>query len=154
MTFSQFLIVSWSKQLCSTICKSKIALNLVFVGGSIIIIISDESWHIFLKRFAASVQHITGQEVEVKEARENASINIMEQELELLRAKVDELTDEVTCLCLHMNIVLIVLRISQRKELRNELSQQLAEVNTLKTLPLGIPVHNPSNVRKPGPEVS
>jgi hypothetical protein len=103
------LIASWSKQLCSTICKSNFVLNLVFAGCSIIII-SDESWHVFLKRFATSVQHITGQEVEVKEARENASINIiMEQELELLRAKVDELTDEVTCLCLHLNIVLIVL---------------------------------------------
>lgn len=78
----------------------------------------------------------------------------MEQELELLRAKVDELTDEVTSLCLHRNIVLIILRISQRKELRNELSDQLAEVNTLKTLPLDMPIHNPSNVRKPGPEVS
>lgn len=107
-----------------------------------------------MKRFATSVQHITGQEVEVKEVGENASIDIIEQELELLRAKVDELTAEVTCLCLHRIIVLIVLWISQRKELRNELSHQLAEVNTFKTLPLGMPVHNPRNVQKPGPEVS
>jgi len=57
-----------------------------------------------LKRFATSVQHITGQEIEVKEASENGFIEIIEKELEMLRTKVDELTDEVTSLYLHIEI--------------------------------------------------
>ena len=57
-----------------------------------------------MKRFATSVQHITGQEIEVKEASENGFIEIIEKELEMLRTKVDELTDEVTSLYLHIEI--------------------------------------------------
>jgi diaphanous 1 len=49
-----------------------------------------------LKRFAASVQHITGQELEVKAASDNNQLNIIEQELEALRTKVEELNDEVS----------------------------------------------------------
>lgn len=71
--------------------------------GYSFIVVSDESWRVFLKRFATSVEHITGQEIEVKEARENGSVEI-EQELEMLRAKVDELTDEVKHLHLYMNM--------------------------------------------------
>ena len=48
------------------------------------------------------MEHITGQEIEIKEANENGSIEIIEQELEMLRAKVDELTDEVTYLHPHI----------------------------------------------------
>ena len=48
-----------------------------------------------MKRFAASVQHITGQELEVKAASDNDSMGIVEQELEALRTKVEELSDEV-----------------------------------------------------------
>ena len=56
---------------------------------------SDESWRVFLKRFATSVQHITGQEIEVKSPGESDSRDIIEQELEALRLRVDELSDEV-----------------------------------------------------------
>jgi diaphanous 1 len=49
-----------------------------------------------LKRFATSVQHITGQELEVKAASDNNQLNIIEQELEALRTKVEELNDEVS----------------------------------------------------------
>ena len=57
---------------------------------------SDHNWHLFLKRFATSVQEITGQELEVREAGESdGSREIVEQELEELRSKVEELTDEV-----------------------------------------------------------
>jgi diaphanous 1 len=55
---------------------------------------SDDSWHIFMKKFASSVQHITGQELDVKAASDNDT-TIVEQELEELRAKVEELSDEV-----------------------------------------------------------
>jgi hypothetical protein len=56
---------------------------------------SDDSWRTFLKRYAISVQHITGQEVEVKALGESSSSDIVEQELESLRLKVEELSDEV-----------------------------------------------------------
>jgi uncharacterized protein YdhG (YjbR/CyaY superfamily) len=46
-----------------------------------------------MKRFAASVQYITGQELEVKAAE---SRDIVEQELEDLRSRVEELSDEVS----------------------------------------------------------
>lgn len=49
----------------------------------------------FLKRFSTSVQHITGQEIEVKEAEESNTKDTVEQELESLRIKVEELSDEV-----------------------------------------------------------
>ena len=47
-----------------------------------------------MKRFAASVVHITGQELEVKAASESPSSTIVE-ELESLRTKYEELSDEV-----------------------------------------------------------
>ena len=56
---------------------------------------SDDSWRVFLKRYATSIQHITGQEVEVKALGETSSRDIVEQELESLRLKVEELSDEV-----------------------------------------------------------
>lgn len=49
-----------------------------------------------MKRFTASVQHITGQELEVKAASDADSMTVVEEELETLRAKVEELSDEVT----------------------------------------------------------
>ena len=44
------------------------------------------------------MQHITGQELEVKAASDNDPLNIVEQELEALHTKVKELSEEVsTC---------------------------------------------------------
>ncbi|KAJ3556352.1 hypothetical protein NP233_g11996 [Leucocoprinus birnbaumii] len=73
-----------------------------------------ESWHGFLKRFAASVQHITGQELSIDDASNGVSSHLVE-EVESLRNKVEELSDE-------------------RTRLREQLEQQLAEINTLKSL--------------------
>lgn len=56
---------------------------------------SDDSWHTFMKRFASSVEHITGQELDVHPASRGDSLVVVEQELEELRAKVEELSDEV-----------------------------------------------------------
>ena len=53
-----------------------------------------------MKRFAASVEHITGQELDVRAASEDGSMTVVEEELESLRAKVDELSDEVSSLYL------------------------------------------------------
>ncbi|KAJ7490265.1 armadillo-type protein [Mycena galericulata] len=93
----------------------------------------DDSWHIFMKRFTASVVHITGQELEVKAASDSSSSTIVQQELESLRTKYEELSDE-------------------RTELRNKLTQQIAEVNTLKSLPLNIPAPRAKASGKGGPE--
>lgn len=57
---------------------------------------SDDSWHLFMMRFVDSVQHITGQELEVKAASDSGSMVVVEQEMETLRAKVEELSDEVS----------------------------------------------------------
>lgn len=57
---------------------------------------SDDSWHLFMMRFTNSVQHITGQELEVRAVSEIDSITVVEQELETLRTRVDELSDEVS----------------------------------------------------------
>jgi diaphanous 1 len=56
-----------------------------------------------MKRFAVSVQHITGQELEVKALSDTDSMTVVEQELESLRTKVEELSDEV---CLQRNLSL------------------------------------------------
>lgn len=47
-----------------------------------------------MKRFASSVQHITGQTVDAVTGDESPKA-IVEQELEVLRTKVEELSDEV-----------------------------------------------------------
>lgn len=58
---------------------------------------SDDGWQLFIKQFASSVKGITGQELDVKLAIDGADSNaIVEEELEVLRAKVDELSDEVS----------------------------------------------------------
>jgi diaphanous 1 len=49
-----------------------------------------------MMRFASSVQHITGQELEVKAASDSESMSVVEQEMEGLRTKVEELSDEVS----------------------------------------------------------
>ena len=48
-----------------------------------------------MKGFASSVQHITGQQLDVKAASSSDPMAVVEEELELLRLKVDELSDEV-----------------------------------------------------------
>lgn len=59
---------------------------------------SDDSWRDFLKRFAGSVQHITGQVLDVRPALDGNELQL-EDEVERLRAKVDELSEEVTTCC-------------------------------------------------------
>jgi len=49
---------------------------------------------VFLKRFAASVEHITGQEDKI-ETRPGSDSSV-EEELEALRSKVEQLSDEVS----------------------------------------------------------
>jgi hypothetical protein len=69
-----------------------------------------------LKRFASSVQHITGRDVEVNAPNESTPNGIVAEELETLRNQVEELSEE-------------------KSVLRDELNERVAEVNTLKSLP-------------------
>lgn len=55
---------------------------------------SDDGWQQFVKQFADSVRHITGQNLEATLASDDRE-TILREELESLRTKVDELTDEV-----------------------------------------------------------
>jgi hypothetical protein len=78
-----------------TSCKILFPLY-IFLEFDSEVFISDDSWHVFLKRFAASVEHITGQELEVKAASGSDSSTVVEQELETLRTQVEELSDEAS----------------------------------------------------------
>ncbi|KAH8830279.1 armadillo-type protein [Flagelloscypha sp. PMI_526] len=92
-----------------------------FVAQAALLDNFDDSWQGFMKRFAHSVEPITGQEIEVRAASDEGSLNIVEQELEDLRNAFDSLSEE-------------------RTKLKDELSHQIAEINTLKSLaPLGPP---------------
>lgn len=55
---------------------------------------SGDSWLPLLNRFAASVRHITGQELEVQATLDGHG-SIVSEELDILRNKVDELSGEV-----------------------------------------------------------
>lgn len=55
---------------------------------------SDDNWCAFLKRFTDSVQHITGQIVDVRLASE-ADHSLLQDEIDQLRGTVDKLTTEV-----------------------------------------------------------
>ncbi|KAJ3004363.1 hypothetical protein NUW54_g4848 [Trametes sanguinea] len=66
-------------------------------------------------QFAESVQHVTGQVVDVRLASD-ADHSLLQDEIEHLRTTVDQLTEE-------------------RSQLRNELEQQSAELSTLKSIP-------------------
>ena len=47
-----------------------------------------------MKRFASSVQHITGQAIDIVAGDQSSKV-VVEEELEVLRARVEELSDEV-----------------------------------------------------------
>lgn len=56
---------------------------------------SDDGWRQFIKRFADSVRHITSQNLEASLASEDRE-SVLREEMETLRSKVDELTEEVS----------------------------------------------------------
>lgn len=55
---------------------------------------SDENWCAFLQRFAESVQHVTGQVVDVRLASDTDH-SLLQEEIDHLRTTVDKLSDEV-----------------------------------------------------------
>jgi diaphanous 1 len=73
----------------------------------------DEGWQAFLKRFIASVQSITGQDVYIGPRPAGDSLNVAQDGLEVLRSKVDELSDE-------------------KSQLKSQIDELTAELNALK----------------------
>ena len=63
-------------------------------GTSLTLLFSDDNWCAFLKKFTESVQHVTGQIVDVKLASETDH-SLLQDEIDQLRAQVDQLTAEV-----------------------------------------------------------
>jgi diaphanous 1 len=98
-----------------------------------------------MKRFASSVQNTTGQAIDVVAGDQSARA-VVEEELEVLRARVEELSDEVWLPCFaHVRHVLSA---AQKSKLRDEFNEQTAEVTILRSLPLNIgasPPRRPSN---------
>ena len=56
---------------------------------------SEDSWCTFLKHFADSVQHVTGQIIDVRPASD-MDHSLLQDEMEQLRATVDKLSAEVS----------------------------------------------------------
>lgn len=80
----------------------------------------DQGWRTFIVQYLSSVQHLVGQQSVIRSSRvadTNSVPTSFLDELEGLRAKVDELSEE-------------------RTTLRAELNEQIAETNTLRALPV------------------
>ncbi|GAA5889934.1 hypothetical protein JCM5296_003653 [Sporobolomyces johnsonii] len=80
----------------------------------------DQGWRGFMRQYLSSVQHIVGQQSIVRASRiaDTATVpTAFLEELETLRTKVDELSEE-------------------RTTLRAELNEQIAEVSVLRGLPV------------------
>jgi len=83
------------------------------------------------------VQHIVGSAGSLSVSSESLKT---EEELDNLRNRVDELTDEVRLYKIAGAYLLIFDPvILQRAKLRDEIRNQVAEINTLKALPLTVP---------------
>lgn len=114
---------------------------------------SDENWCAFLQRFAESVQHVTGQVVDVRLASDTDH-SLLQEEIDHLRTTVDKLSDEVrlsaaTSSCKRLTSAVLC---AQRSQLRNELDQQVAELNTLKSVP-SVPASIGRGAGRGNPEV-
>lgn len=92
-----------------------------FVGHAAHLEDFDRGWRTFMRQYLSSVQHIVGQQSLIRSSRVADTATVPTsfiEELEALRSKVDELSDE-------------------RANLREELERQIAETNTLRSLPVG-----------------
>ncbi|BGP21424.1 hypothetical protein JCM10295v2_000299 [Rhodotorula toruloides] len=92
-----------------------------FVGHAAHLEDFDRGWRTFIRQYLSSVQHIVGQQSLIRFSRVADTATVPTsfiEELEALRTKVDELSDE-------------------RVSLREELERQIAEIDTLRSLPVG-----------------
>ena len=94
---------------------------------------------------------MTGQSIDVKVSPQDHD-TVVEEELESLRSKVTELTDEVR-LSLWSFPGTDAASDLKRNKLHSEVDQQTAEINTLKSL-TKVPAPLQKNSGKPGQEVS
>ncbi len=79
----------------------------------------DDGWKMFMKSFLFSIQHLVGKQAVIKANRMSDTSSVptsFVEELELLRTKVEQLSDE-------------------RTQLKTQLQQKTAEYNTLRSLP-------------------
>ena len=59
----------------------------------------DDGWRIFMRQYLGSVQHIVGQQAVVRSSKASDTSNVPTsfiEELETLRQKVEELSDEAS----------------------------------------------------------
>ena len=92
-------------------------------------------------QFADSVRHITGQNLEATVASEGRDADLRE-ELEILRSRLDELTEEVSnYLGLNGDPLTSV---GQCKRLQDEVLNQAAELNILRALPSNVHSKTPT----------
>ncbi|SPO39803.1 related to Diaphanous protein homolog 1 [Pseudozyma flocculosa] len=90
-----------------------------FLEHSVDVVDFDEGWRSFMKAYLANIQHLVGKQAMIKANRMSDTSSVPSsfvEELEGLRAKVEELSDE-------------------KARLKSELNEQTAEVNTLRSLP-------------------
>lgn len=113
----------------------------------------DEGWRTFMRQYLSSVQHIVGQQAVVRASKgaDTASVpTSFLEELEALRKKVEELSDEVSdqCFMALQETSAHTIFASQRVKLRSELNEQIAETNVLRALPSGRSPELPRKVRQ------
>ena len=102
--------------------------------------------------FSSSVEHVTRQFIDLGVSSQDHDAATKE-ELESLRSKVDELTEEVGQFLLSSVPTTDAPPDLKRGKLRSEIDQRTAEINTLQSLAKGpSPVQKGSG--KPGQEVS
>lgn len=102
--------------------------------------------------FSSSVEYVTGQSIDLKVSSQDQDA-VIGEELEVLRSKVDELTDEVGPYFSSAVYGTDVTLDLKRNKLRSEVDQQTAEINTLQSLTKA-PVPMQKNSGKPGQEVN
>ena len=112
----------------------------------------NDGWKAFLVDFSSSVEYVTGQSIDLKISSQDHGA-VIEEELESLRSKVHELTDEVGP-CLFSPVPGIDATSDfKRNKLRSEVNQQTAEINTLQSLTKA-PTPMQKNSGKPSQEVN
>ncbi|PWZ03137.1 hypothetical protein BCV70DRAFT_12160 [Testicularia cyperi] len=90
-----------------------------YVEQSVNVVDFDEGWRSFMRSYLANIQHLVGKQALIKANRMSDTSTVPSsfvEELEGLRAKVEELSDE-------------------KATLRTKLNEQTAEVITLRSLP-------------------
>lgn len=99
------------------------------------------------------MQHVTGQVVDVRLASDTDH-SLLQEEIDHLRTTVDKLSDEVRLSVASSPCKRLILAVlyAQRSQLRNELDQQVAELNTLKSVP-SVPASIGRGAGRGNPEV-